>query len=115
MSGCRGAIFFHLLMYCGMKKCTDEEIVSRLPHIAGWEVVRPEGVGRLFRVFAFDDFSGAVAFCVQVAMLAEKADHHPMMVVEWGSVQVSWWSHELKGVSEKDFEMAEATSALYDS
>ncbi len=86
---------------------------NRMQDVPGWEAVRVDGVERLMRVFHVDDFADAVALCVKIAMLAEKADHHPSMVVEWGRLQVSWWSHQHKGITQKDFEMAAATSALY--
>ena len=36
-------------------------------------------------------------------MLAEEEDHHPKIVLEWGRVEVHWWSHKIKGLHKNDF------------
>lgn len=97
-----------------MKKLADSVIEKKSGELAGWEVREVDNEKRLERVFTFGDFIAAVAFGVKVGMAAEKADHHPIVLIEWGKVTVSWWSHSLGGLSEKDFEMAAMTSELYD-
>lgn len=97
-----------------MEKLSDDVIEKRSRELTGWDVVVMDGEKRLVRGFVFDDFTGAVAFSVKVGMIAEKADHHPAVLTEWGKVTVSWWSHSLGGLSEKDFEMAQKTSKLYE-
>ncbi|MBF0587354.1 4a-hydroxytetrahydrobiopterin dehydratase [Prosthecochloris sp. N3] len=95
-----------------MLKLHDKEIERRLADVPGWELVTVDGEKRLSRVFAFDDFVSAMAFAVRVGMIAEKADHHPRLVVEWGRVQVEWWSHSLGGLGENDFVMAARTGEV---
>ena len=97
-----------------MKKLADNLIDRKSIALAGWEVTKVDDEKRLRRVFTFDDFVSAMAFSVKVGMVAEKADHHPVLLTEWGKVTVSWWSHSLGGLSEKDFEMAAKTSDLYE-
>lgn len=96
-----------------MRKLTDSVIEKKSGELAEWEVREVDNEKRLTRVFAFDDFVSAMAFSVKIGMAAEKADHHPILLTEWGKVTVSWWSHSLGGLSEKDFEMAARTSELY--
>jgi len=96
-----------------MEKVAEGAVEEKVRQLAGWEVTLVEGENRLLRVFTFEDFVSAMAFSVKVGMIAEKADHHPAVLVEWGKVTVSWWSHSLGGLSEKDFEMAGRTSGLY--
>lgn len=98
-----------------MEKLADSAVEEKARKLSGWEVIAVDGEKRLVRVFTFDDFVGAMAFSVKVGMIAEKADHHPAVLTEWGKVTVSWWGHSLGGLSEKDFEMAEKTSSLYES
>ena len=45
-------------------------------------------------------------------MLAEEEDHHPKIVLEWGVVEVSWWSHKIGGLHRNDFICAAKTDAL---
>ncbi|MCW8797128.1 MAG: 4a-hydroxytetrahydrobiopterin dehydratase [Chlorobium sp.] len=97
-----------------MEKLAEGVVEEKARQLAGWEVTLAEGGNRLVRLFTFEDFVSAMAFSVKVGMIAEKADHHPAVLVEWGKVTVTWWSHSLGGLSEKDFEMAGRTSGLYE-
>jgi 4a-hydroxytetrahydrobiopterin dehydratase len=64
------------------------------------------------RSFTFDDFSQAFAFMTQVALLAEKADHHPEWSNVWNRVDILLTTHDAGGLSERDIEMAQAIDAL---
>ena len=97
-----------------MEKLSDGAVDKKVRELPGWDVVEVDGEKRLERVFTFSDFIAAMAFSVKVGTVAEKADHHPAVLTEWGKVTVSWWSHSLGGLSEKDFEMAGRTSGLYE-
>ena len=67
---------------------TDAEIAELHPQVSEWEIVEVDGVNRLQRIFKFKDYIEAVAFTNKVAMSAEKEDHHPLLIVEWGRVTV---------------------------
>lgn len=69
----------------------------------------------LVRSFTFDDFAQAFAFMTRVALAAEKRDHHPDWSNAWNRVDVAWTSHDVKGLSRRDVEMARATDAAYAS
>ena len=81
----------------------SSELLESLPD---WEIRAEAGVLMLHRQYQFDDFADALAFTNQVAALAEAEDHHPRIVTEWGSVQVSWWTHTVRGLHRNDFIMA---------
>jgi len=95
-----------------MAKLTDSEIAEVLPGIPGWEVVEEEGMKRLQKAFSFGDFAEALAFTNLVGELAETADHHPRITTEWGSVTLTWWSHDQGGMVAADIEMAKKVDAL---
>ncbi len=84
-----------------------------LRDLPGWEVREREGISRLERVFRFPDFAGAMEFARRVGDAAEAEDHHPSLLVEWGRVTVSWWTHKIRGLHRNDFIMAAKTDALY--
>ena len=44
--------------------------------------------------------------------MADKEDHHPKIVLEWGLVTVFWWSHAIKGLHKNDFICAAKTDSL---
>jgi 4a-hydroxytetrahydrobiopterin dehydratase len=94
---------------------TDAEIAELHPQVAEWDVAEVDGVKRLRRVFAFDDFSQALEFTNRVGALAEEEGHHPALLTEWGRTTVSWWTHKIKGLHRNDFIMAAKTDALFAS
>ncbi len=83
------------------------------PEVPEWELLEEEGIQKIRRVFAFDKYPRALAFVQQVGMLAEGEGHHPVMVVEWGRVTVTWWTHKIKGLHRNDFIMAAKSDELY--
>jgi len=91
---------------------TDAELAVLRPQVPDWEIVAPEGIKRLRRTFAFDDFAQALAFTNRVGQLAEKEGHHPLLLTEWGQTTVSWWTHKIKGLHRNDFVMAAKTDEL---
>jgi len=66
----------------------------------------------LQRSFRFRDFSEAFGFMVRVALLAEKADHHPEWSNVWNRVEIALTTHDAGGLSERDVSMATAIDAL---
>lgn len=64
------------------------------------------------RRFLFGDFGEAFAFMTRVALLAEKADHHPEWSNVWNRVDVLLTTHDAGGLSTRDIQMAAAIDAL---
>jgi 4a-hydroxytetrahydrobiopterin dehydratase len=60
----------------------------------------------------FADFSEAFAFMTRVALLAEKADHHPEWSNVWNRVDILLTTHDAGGLSTRDIAMAQAIDAL---
>lgn len=97
----------------GAPTLTDAETQAALAELPEWQLAEVDGVKRLVRLFAFKDFRDALAFTNRVGELAESESHHPQLVLEWGSVEVSWWTHKIHGVHHNDAIMAAKTDALY--
>ena len=70
------------LIACGVRK------LELQPQVPDWEIVAPEGIKRLRRTFAFDDFAQALAFTNRVGRLADEEGHHPLLLTEWGRTTV---------------------------
>jgi 4a-hydroxytetrahydrobiopterin dehydratase len=92
---------------------TTVEMADLVKQLPDWEIIEINGVKRLVREFKFRDFIEALAFTNSVAEIAESEGHHPAILTEWGSVEVSWWSHKIKGLHQNDFVMAAKTDAIY--
>jgi len=93
-------------------KVTDDELIEFIKEIPDWQPVTEESVLKLRRVFEFDDYHQAVKFSNHVAILAEQEDHHPAILLEWGKVQVTWWTHKILGLHRNDFIAAAKTDSL---
>jgi 4a-hydroxytetrahydrobiopterin dehydratase len=74
----------------------------------GWTLVD----NALLRDFQFDDFVAAFAFMTKVALLAEKADHHPSWHNVYNTVKISLNTHDAGNtVTDKDVALATAINA----
>lgn len=90
-------------------KLTEEEIAARLRALPAWSVV----LGKLHRELKFPDFVRAFGFMTQVAIIAERSDHHPEWSNVYGRVVIDLTTHDAGGLSTRDFELAAAIDALH--
>jgi len=88
---------------------TPEEIQERLNEMPEWRLNDKQ---RLQREFIFEDFSQAFAFMIRVALLAEKQDHHPNWYNVYNRVRIELYSHDLEGITMRDFRLAAAIDRL---
>jgi 4a-hydroxytetrahydrobiopterin dehydratase len=65
----------------------------------------------LRRTFRFRDFVEAFAFMTRVALLAERADHHPEWFNVWNRVEIGLSTHDAGGLSQKDVDLAREIDA----
>lgn len=93
-------------------KVTNSEIESLMPQIPSWSILENDDIKKLVCSFAFLDYDETVNFANSVTKLAEEEDHHPEIIIEWGKVTVSWWSHKIKGLHMNDFICAAKTDEL---
>ena len=89
-------------------KLSEAEIAERRARLSKWELRD----GKLHRDFVFADFSQAFAFMTRVALAAEKQNHHPDWSNAWNKVSIDLVSHDVKGLSRRDFDLAEQIDAL---
>jgi len=97
----------------GDPSLTDAEIADLIPQTPQWEFVMRDGIWRLERIFKFKNYAQSLDFTNKIAALALQEDHHPLIVLEWGRVTVSWWTHVVKGLHKNDFIMAAKTDEVY--
>ena len=90
------------LLDTSVKPMGTSEIRQQLFGIRGWKIAR----GRLVKCFKFKDFKRSLDFVNDVAMIAEKENHHPDFRLSYGFVEIRIWTHSIKGLSLKDFLLA---------
>ncbi|NOH22242.1 4a-hydroxytetrahydrobiopterin dehydratase [Vibrio europaeus] len=80
-----------------------EERRLLLTELEGWQMLERDGIPQLEKVYKFKNYKLAWAFANKVSELAEEEFHHPSILLEWGKVTVTWWSHSTKGLHQNDF------------
>jgi len=90
---------------------TDEQ-TELLAELDGWVIDSEDGTDQLVRTYDFPNFISALSFANCVGELAEAENHHPRLVVEWGTVVVCWWTHTIGGLHLNDFIMAARCDGL---
>ncbi|SFS01760.1 4a-hydroxytetrahydrobiopterin dehydratase [Sphingomonas jatrophae] len=89
---------------------SEAERADALDALADWD--HDDGRDAITRSFKFVDFSEAFAFMTRVALLAEKADHHPEWSNVWNRVDILLTTHDAGGLSTRDVALAQAIDAL---
>lgn len=89
-----------------VKKLGEAERAELLPTLAGW-THEPKRDG-ITKRFVFADFVAAFGFMTRVALLAEKADHHPEWSNVWNRVDILLTTHDADGLSMRDIDLARA-------
>jgi 4a-hydroxytetrahydrobiopterin dehydratase len=90
------------------EKLTDEALATILEGLPGW-VLREE---KLHRVLTFADFIEAFGFMTQVALVAERMNHHPEWCNVYKTVAISLTTHDAGGITHKDISLAQTINGL---
>ena len=91
-----------------MPLLTDAEIEEGLKGLQGWERKGNE----IVKVYKNKSFVDSLGFVNKVAILAEKADHHPDILIQYRNVTLTLSTHSKGGLTEKDFNLAREIDAL---
>lgn len=91
---------------------SDSEAKVLLLELDGWVIESGSGTNQLVKTYKFSNYTESVNFSNKVADLAESEDHHPKIILEYGRVEVSWWSHKIKGLHKNDFICAAKTDLI---
>ena len=67
---------------------------------------------KLSKAFKFKSFQHAFGFMTMCAMYAEKKDHHPEWCNVYNKVSIQLTSHDVSGISAKDFDLAKKMEAF---
>tara|TARA_R100000365_G_scaffold41_1_gene160 strand:+ start:5331 stop:5636 length:306 start_codon:yes stop_codon:yes gene_type:complete len=99
----------------GKREMTDDsartgfDANAAMAGLDGWRI---NDTGALEKSFKFKDFSNAFAFMTQVALLAEKAGHHPDWSNSYNRVEITLKTHDKGRVTQKDIDLATAIDGL---
>ena len=85
-----------------MKALTIREIKNQLKLLPNWKYQK----GFLQRDFEFSSFKKTINFLNEVAYIAEVKDHHPMLINNFNILEIKLSTHDVNGISQKDFDLA---------
>ncbi|CAN5769959.1 4a-hydroxytetrahydrobiopterin dehydratase [soil metagenome] len=91
-------------------KLTDDDVARKMSSLSNWTL---QG-GRLHRELEFDTFAAAFGFMASVAIEAQQMDHHPDWSNSHTKVVIDLMSHDVDGLSDRDFELAGIIDSLAD-
>jgi len=94
----------------GTSPLRGNELHTFSHQLPNWRVVNEH---HITRTFTFPDFKQALAFVNSVGEVAEEQGHHPDILLTWGKVEITLWTHKIDGLSESDFIMAAKIDQLY--
>ena len=88
------------------------EIVTRLSTLPGWKLTGDGPDVAIEKTFSFANYFETMAFVNALAWIAHRQDHHPDLSVHYNRCVVRFNTHDVKGLSETDFECAAQVDAL---
>ena len=85
-----------------------DDLTTRLAALPGWRLQ----ADKLHREYRFADFVEAFSFMTAAALVAERMNHHPEWGNVWNTVRIDLTTHDARGITAKDFALAEAMERL---
>jgi 4a-hydroxytetrahydrobiopterin dehydratase len=89
-------------------KLTDDQINQRLKSAEGWD----QDGNQIRKTYQLESFPAALVFVNTVGHLAEAADHHPDILVQYRKVTLTLSTHSAGGLTDKDFDLATQIDGL---
>ena len=91
---------------------TATEIVSRLASLPGWQLTGDGADVAIEKTYTFANYYETISFVNALAFIANALDHHPDLSVHYSRCVVRFNTHDVKGISETDFDCAVRADAL---
>jgi 4a-hydroxytetrahydrobiopterin dehydratase len=82
---------------------SNDEIKSNIADLGnGWELKD----GKIVKSFQFTSFMNAIEFVNEIAKVAERLDHHPIITINWKTVKLSLKSFDVDAITKRDISLA---------
>jgi 4a-hydroxytetrahydrobiopterin dehydratase len=91
-------------------KLDQQQIEENLKVVVGWKVHE----GKLTKTFEFASYASGVLFASAVAQQADQMDHHPDLAITYQKVTVAVNTHDVGGISHRDFDLARVADGLFE-
>ena len=87
----------------GVPPLKGKELDDLARQVRGWKVIEEHHIEKSVR---FSDFVSALEFVKAIGAVAEEQGHHPDILLRWGNVTITIWTHKVDGLTESDFILA---------
>jgi len=87
----------------GVPPLKGQELHNLSHQLPQWRVIDEHHISR---AYTFPDFKTALDFVNRVGAIAEEQGHHPDILLTWGKVEITTWTHKVNGLTESDFILA---------
>ena len=88
-----------------------EEITEELSKLQGWDELNQDFIKKTYR---FLDFKEAVDFVNKIAKVSDAQNHHPKIILTYGQVIIKLSTHDVEGITQKDFELAKLIDEIFE-
>ncbi len=90
------------------EKLSEAQVSERIKGLDGWSEIN----GAIQRTYQFKDFVTSMEFVGKAAQLAEERQHHPDILIRYNKVTLTLSTHDVGGITEKDFEYAKTVDGM---
>lgn len=89
----------------------DDKLINNMLNELGnsWKISQST---RLYKEYIVKDFKQALSIANDIATVAETLNHHPDLTISYGKCIVEVWSHDINGLSNKDFILAHEIESI---
>lgn len=91
-----------------LRRLSNTEVSEQLKSLPGWTTDGKQ----LSRTYQFKDFVEATNFVNRLVEPAQKAQHHPDIIISYNQVIISLTTHDMGGLTKQDFDLARIISQL---
>lgn len=88
------------------------QVIAKLALLDGWKLFGDGADLAIEKTFHFSSYLQTMAFVNAVAFIAESSQHHPELLIHYQRCSVRWNSHDVQGLSARDFACAAKVDAL---
>lgn len=92
------------------KALAPKDVEKKFKAISEWQLNK-KGT-ELSKTFAIDSFIKGLSFIAKIAVHAEIMQHHPDVTLSYTKVKVTLTTHDVKGLTQKDFDLAKRIDNL---
>ena len=91
-----------------MEKLNTSQIEEKLKSLAGWSFEN----GNITKTYKFKDFKETFSIMTRIAFECEKLNHHPNWENVYNSLTIKLNTHDVGGITQKDFDLAQRVEAI---